>query len=293
MSTLDIAIHADGVNNIVTKMGNRSNRVLPAKDWIHIGSFLRLKFDGGRGHIQTGRSPFTVIDPLFGGSRGHLEEIDWKWDDLFIRIGLNIPKVTVGGWKIPLTNIRLPKVEFFGSDPDVQIQVNLRGLRHEISTAFDIDVRGNSTSEAFELYLRPQMPLDVDLLDIADMVGDFLENAVQKLVNDLLAQVPGWLRSVVNSILRGIVRLVREILDFTDDVIEWISRKIGVSLGLFNIVSSLVIYLLFRPDPFITFENPYQILPSEGSDPAVKLALNAVSATFDEQEQSIQLSLNF
>lgn len=297
MPNLELAMHADGFNIVINKMAARSRQTFPRSNWVKLGP-LRLKFDGAVGRIIAPQNSFRVIDPAIGGPRGQLKEIDWKWDRLAIRVGLDIPKVTVGGWclvKNPFGGcvLELPKKVFFDSDPDVDVQFDFAGLRHEISTAFTIDVQKNTANKAYELFMNPQMPLDVDLLDISDMVGDFLDRLVTALVDEVFSFLPDWARSVVNAILGGIAKLVRKILDIADDLSEWISEKIGISLGLFNMVASAIIELLFKPEPIFEVKDPYVILEAEMGEPEVTVDVTDLMVIFDSNEQLMKISVIF
>ncbi|MDP3089868.1 MAG: hypothetical protein Q8N04_04280 [Nitrospira sp.] len=289
-------MHADGFNNVIGKMAARSRQTFPGGDWKRLGP-LRLKFDGAFGHAEVKPNAFRVIDPAVGGSRGQLKELDWKWDRLAVRVGLDIPKVTVGGWCIlpkPWGGcaIRLPEKNFFAQDPDFDVQFDFAGLRHEISTAFDVDVRKNAADKLYQLFLDPEMPLDVDLLDISDMVGDFLDRLVRTLVDKVFSFLPSAARSIVNAILGGIAKLVRKILDIGDDLMEWISEKIGISLGLFNLLASAILELFFKPEPIFEVEDPYPVLKAEGSEPSVTLDITNLSVLFDKGEQSMIVAID-
>lgn len=295
MSDLELSMHADGFNNVIRKMADRSSKTLEAGPWKKLGP-LRLKFDGARGHAEVSNSPFRVIDPSVGGPRGQIKELDWKWDRLAVSLGVDIPEITIGGWcllKIPIKGcvLRAPKLTVFSNDPDLSIQINLAGLRHEISSAFNIDVKNNRSDKKYELYLKPEMPLDVDFIDVADIAGDLLDRVIDLIVNKLLGFLPEWARSIVNAVLGGIAKLVREILDWTDDLVEWISEKVGVSLGLFNLLASALIELFYKPDPIFEIDNPYQVLPKQDGEPAVTLNITSIRATFDVNEQSFKIGL--
>ncbi|EIX9042397.1 TPA: hypothetical protein ACXR0I_002946 [Klebsiella variicola subsp. variicola] len=296
MSSLELAMHADGFNCIITKMAARSRQKFPGNNWIKIGP-LRLKFDGATGRIIAPQKTFSVINPAVGRARGYLKEIDWKWDRLAVNVGLDIPKIKIGGWCLLKVAgaciIKLPEKSFFETDPDINIQFDFAGLRHEISTAFDIDVQHNPANKTFDLLLKPQMPLDVDLLDVADMAGDFLDFLVKTLVDRIFKILPDWAKSIVNAILGGIVKLVRKLLDIGDDLSEWISEKIGVSLGIFNMVASTLLALFFKPTSIFSLADPYVILPGKNDEPKVIMDISNVNVMFDNNEQSMKISILF
>jgi hypothetical protein len=294
VATVSIALTEDGFNNILQKFAARSTRKIPSGDWVKLGP-LRLRLNGASGHAEVKSNAFSVIDPPLVGPRGHLSELDWVWDQLFVGIGLDIPRVTVGGWCIipkPFGGclLRLPKKTFFEDDPDISTSINLGGLRHEVSASFS--AKTQRIKDAHALYFNPEMPIDVDVLDISDMVGDLLDRLVDRLVHDVLGFLPEWARDIVSAILGGIARLIRSILDFGDDLAEWISQKIGISLGLFNTVISLIIEFFFKPEPVFELADPYEVLAEEQGLPAVKLAIQGLDAVFNASEQSLTLTVS-
>jgi len=196
MSDLELSMNADGFNNVIKKMTDRSSQKFEEGNWEKLGP-LRLKLDGATGHAEVSSNPFRVVDPAIGEPRGQIKELDWKWDRLNVRLGFDIPKKTLGGWcllKLPFVGcvLRAPKITVFSADPDLTVPISLAGLRHEISSSFDIDVKKNSADKKYELFLDPEMPLDVDIIDVADMVGDFLDKIVDVVVKKLFSFLPGW-----------------------------------------------------------------------------------------------------
>ena len=76
-----------------------------------------------------------------------------------------------------------------------------------------------SLANHWQLYVDPQF-LDVDIFDIADIVGDLLENAVNAAIDNLLGFLPGWARDLIKAILGPIIDLIRAILDIAVDIQE-------------------------------------------------------------------------
>lgn len=54
--------------------------------------------------------------------------------------------------------------------------------------------------------------------------------------------------------------LVREVLDIGDDIQEWLSDLLGVSLGLENIIGQALIEHFVTDNPLFELEDPYPIL---------------------------------
>lgn len=293
MPDIKATITADGVNTLISKILPRSTQTFPGEAWRSFGP-LRLRFAGARGHAEADPDVFSVIDPAIGGPRGHLKELDWVWERLAVGIGINIDEVCIGGWCIiprPWGGcwVRAPRKCFFSSDPDVSATIDFAGLRHEISTAFQVEARPGAGS--WDLFVEPAMPLDVDILDISDMVGDLLDRLVDAFVNDVLGFLPGWARNIVAAILGGIANFIRGALDLADDLEEWISEKLGVSLGLFDMVASAILEFFYQSEPLYRLSDPYPILPPANGDPAVLLDVVSVSTWFDEPAQTFNMTV--
>ena len=94
--------------------------------------------------------------------------------------------------------------------------------------------------------------------------------------------LPGWARDLVRAILGSLSGLIRRLLDLTDDIMEWVSEKIGISLGLINLGLSLILEYFFQPDPILELEDPYTILPAESGLPKVTAPIEDVVFEFLE-----------
>ena len=223
-----------------------------------------------------------------------VKELDIKWDKLDLNLGIDIPEICVGGFCI-LPNpfggclIRAPRVCIFDSDPDINITLPLGGLiTSEISVTgslltkyfinparpggmndWDAQDFDPSLANHWQLFLDPQF-LDVDIFDIADIVGDLLENAVNVAVDNLLGFLPGWARDLIKAILGPVIDLIRGILDIADDIQEWISDLLNVSFGILDFILQLVADYFAKENPLHQIEDPYPILeaapnPNSGS----------------------------
>jgi len=135
----------------------------------------------------------------------------------------------------------------------------------------------------WRFFLDP-IRLDIDLIDIADTVGNILDAALHAIVDTLFGWLPGWARSIVDAILGGLVSLVRTILDIGDDIEEWLSNLLGTSLGLFNTVLTLIADYFAAKSPFFEFEDPFPILPPSGGLIPVKIPIANVGVQVTDTE---------
>ena len=232
-----------------------------------------------------------------------VEEVDIKWDKLELCIGLDIPELCVGGFCIipnPFGGclVRAPEICVFSGSPDVEFCLDLGGfITSELSMALDPDTRylvdpgrpaGMNDWDArdagipnhWQVIVDPVW-LDFDLIDIADTVGDLLDAIIDTVVDDLLGFLPGWARDLIKAILGPIVDLIRGILDIGDDIDEWLSDLLGVSLGIFDLVIDLFVGDL---GPLLEVEDPVPILPSEPNKIAVLMPIEYVGVRVDDDE---------
>ena len=213
-----------------------------------------------------------------------IKELDIKWDQLDPSLGIDIPEICVGGFCIipnPFGGciLRAPRLCAFSADPDISLTLPLGGLiTSEISVTgslltkyatnparpagmndWDAQDASPSLASHWQLFVDPQF-VDVDIFDIADIVGDLLENAVNAAIDNLLGFLPGWARSLLKALLGPVIDLIRAILDIADDIQEWISDLLNVSFGLLDIVLQFVADYFAAKAPIHQIEDPFPIL---------------------------------
>lgn len=220
-------------------------------------------------------------------------------------IGIDIPELCIGGFCIIPTPfgcaLRAPRICVFDDNPDIGLDLDLGPLlRSEISfiaslvTAYFVDpnrpagmdyltAQDLDLANKWQVFVDPES-VDIDLFDFADIVGDVLEAALDAAIDSLLGFLPGWAKDLVKAILGPIIDLVRDILDLPDDIGEWLSDLLGVSLGLFNLITTAVLDHFAAQFPLAEFEDPFPILPASGGLIPVKVPIEdfTVSITADE-----------
>lgn len=239
-----------------------------------------------------------------------IDELDVVYDPLDLTLGVDLPEVCVGGFCIipnPFGGclVRAPRICVFSADPDITLPLDLGGLIvSEISGAFrvrtryavdpgrtpgmtDLDAEDLGIPNAWQVLLDP-IWLDVDLIDVADTVGNVLDAAIETAVDGLLGFLPGWARDVIKAILGPIVDLVRAILDIGDDIDEWLSNLLGVSIGLFDFVLTAVADHFADRTPVFEFEDPYPILDYDGPLIPVKVPMRSVSVRVNDVEMIVE-----
>lgn len=237
-----------------------------------------------------------------------ISELDVVYDPLSLTLGIDIPRICVGGFCIipnPFGGclIRAPRICIFSADPDISLPLDIGGLvTSEISGAFrvrtryftdpgripsmtDLDAEDAGVPNLWQFLLDPVW-IDFDLIDISDTVGNILDAAIDNAVDGLLGWLPGWARDLIKAILGPIVDLIRAILDIVDDIDEWLSNLLGVSIGLFDWVLTVVADYFANRYPIFEFEDPYPVLDYTGSIPLipVKIPMRNVAVAINDDE---------
>ncbi len=237
-----------------------------------------------------------------------ISELDVVYDPLSLTLGIDIPRICVGGFCIipnPFGGclVRAPRICIFSADPDISLPLDIGGLvTSEISGAFrvrtryfvdpgrlpsmtDLDAEDAGVPNLWQFLLDPVW-LDIDLIDISDTVGNILDAAIDNAVDGLLGWLPGWARDLIKAILGPIVDLVRAILDIADDIDEWLSNLLGVSIGLFDFVLTVVADYFANRNPIFEFEDPYPVLDYTGPVPLipVKIPMRNVGVAVNDDE---------
>jgi hypothetical protein len=168
-----------------------------------------------------------------------IDELDIDWDRLFVQFDFDIntictPRICLPDW---LGGGCTPRWCFFEGSPDFSIPINIPAV---FNSEVSIDVRpkayyGLATpSNKWLIVLEPVGPVDIDIIDVADTVGDILDNAISAAVAAL--GIPDF----VADILGSMVDVIRDLLDIADDVGEWIKdlvfQTLGIELGIDNLI---------------------------------------------------------
>lgn len=212
-----------------------------------------------------------------------IKELDIKFDKLDLTLGIDVPRICVGGFCIISAFghciLRAPRKCFFEDNPDIKFTLPLGNLiTSEVSVTgrlltkyhvnplrpggmndWDAHDAVPSLANHWQLFLDPQF-VDVDVFDIADIVGDLLENALNAAVDHLLGFLPGWAKAIIRAIFGPIIDLVRTLLDLPDDIQEWISNLLNVSFGILDFILQRIVEYLANKYPLHQIEDPFPVL---------------------------------
>ena len=246
---------------------------------------------------------YDVVAHLEGGSVDlksngtiKISELDIKWDTLSLNLCVDIPEVcTPGGCIIPIPfdgcALDVPSYCFFSANPDFCIPLNIGGLlTSEITFTAGIQVfYGTSPGlpNRWQIVIVPTLPFDLDIIDVADTVGDLVENAVDAAIDGILGGFPDWAKDVFRFLFGPLDDFIRFALDIPDDIGEWILDAL-TDLGVFDVLLSALNGFLTTLVPPLEIEDPLPILPAEVGLIPVKLPLEFIGVKIDGDEMTIE-----
>lgn len=238
-----------------------------------------------------------------------IKELDIKWDRLRLDIGIDIPKQCVGGGKVcvlppfpscnvPVVGCRdcvsLPSYCFFEGSPDITIPIDLSGL---ITSEVTIGARveafygiGSGIPNRWQIVIVPTLPFDLDVIDIADSVGKLFKSLVQDKINSFLEScgAPESAVALVKGILGDIDNIIRNILDITDDIGEWLIDKIS-QIGIFEpLLNDLYNYIAFKIPAVFEIEDPLKVPDPDGILIPVKIPIEFIGVSVNSHEIVIE-----
>lgn len=234
-------------------------------------------------HLENGTVSFEPDNTI------RISELDIKWDKLEVTIGLNLPTMCFTIYvPIPVPPFVVP-VDLgciFEANPDLQFTLSLpTGFTTEVSCNAGLKTYyGIGTPNEWMVYITPSR-VDLDIIDVADTVGDMLENALNAVAGAL--GIPDAIVDVIGSI----IDLVREVLDIADDLGEWLQNLIFDALGIESTIESYIAIWMADTMPIFRLEDPVEVMPTEGSLIAVKLPIEYLGAQVNDSEMVLMVDV--
>ena len=243
----------------------------------------------------------------------HIEELDLKWDQLQLCLGIDIPGFCVGGFCIipnPFGGciLRAPEICVFEDDPDIFFCLDIGGyITSEITITVrpltkyaidpgrtplmnDWDARDAGVPNKWQILIDP-LTIDFDVIDFADTIGDLLEDAIEAAIDVLLGPLPGWAKDLILAILGPVIDAVTAIIDLGDDIDEWLTDLLGVSFGLFDFVLTAIADFFAAGKPLKEFEDPVQIMPPSGGLIPVLIPIEFLGVRVNTDEMIVEADI--
>ncbi|MEM6806486.1 MAG: hypothetical protein AAF696_34120, partial [Bacteroidota bacterium] len=234
-----------------------------------------------RFHLENGEINFQNNNTI------SIDELDIDWDQLSIRFNFDIREVCTPRICIPLLGCT-PQWCIFESDSDFSIPLSIPAIfTSEISANLRPKVYYSvGDQNIWQIFLDPVGPVDLDLIDVADTIGDLLDNAIKNLVDSL--GLPG----IVEDILGALADVIRSLLDIADDVGEWIADLIFNTLGISFSIEQIIANWLANKSPIFSLEDPVEVLPAEGDLIPVKVPIQYIGAAVNSDELALSVDIN-
>jgi hypothetical protein len=243
----------------------------------------------------------------------HIEELDIKWDQLQLCLGIDIPGFCIGGFCIipnPFGGclVRAPEICVFGGDPDISFCLDIGGyITSEITitvrplTKYAIDparTAGMNDWDALDAgipnkwqILIDPLTIDFDFIDFADTIGDLLEDALEAAIDVLLGPLPGWAKDLILAILGPVIDAVTALIDLGDDIDEWLTDLLGVSFGLFDLILNAIADFFAAGKPLKEFDDPVQIMPPSGPLIPVLIPIEFLGVRINTDEMIVEADI--
>ena len=142
--------------------------------------------------------------------------------------------------------------------------------------------------DAWLLYLRPG-PIDIDLFDLSDAVGDLLQD---QLTRAITAIIPGgWGRDLLMKIIGSVIDLIRSVLDIPDDIEEWLSDQLNISFGLVDSIAQWITGFFAQYNPLYAVETPLTIMPATYELPAVAIPIAHLGVGVNAAEMTVTATI--
>ena len=216
-------------------------------------------------------------------------EIDFQWDKLIFKVGIDIPTIKIGEFCLLPTPdflkgwfgsddclVVFPGGEFFTAVPDLYIKLNLSAIFQYIITEINIISRvkmqyTTSTppdSNYWGIYLD-LVALHVEPIQIQDTLGQstlLLIAAIDGAVQYLYSIVPG---TFVIDVLLGIVgfptlsEFILNILDIQESVEEWLTKWLNTSIGIDQLIYQALFDAILSGTALYKIDDPVTLLSED------------------------------
>ena len=230
-------------------------------------------------HLANGDVTFEADNTI------RISELDVKWDQLDLTLGFDLPKLC---FQICYPLLWPPWYDcvdlgcLFEANPDFSFPISLpTGFTSEISLNAGLKTYyGLGSPNQWLVYITPSR-VDLDIIDIADTVGDILDAALDAAISAL--GLPGWVSDITSSI----VDLIRGLLDIPDDLGEWLQNLIFDTLGVEVTIETYITQWLADSMPILALEDPLPAFPADGPLIPVKIPIEYLGASVDDDEITI------
>lgn len=225
-----------------------------------------------------------------------VSDLEVKWDALSLNLCVDIPEQCVGGGCLipnPFDGciLSVPKICVFSDNPDFCLPINLGGLiTSEVTFAAGVRVFygiGSGVTNRWQIVIVPEMPIDLQIIDIADTAGDLFKNLFDAAIDGLLGGIPDWAKDLLKGIFGSIDDMIRFVLDIPDDIAGWLLDAL-TSLGVFDVLLGGVYDFLASKLPALEIDDPFKALDQSGPLIPVMVPIEFIGININQNEMVIQ-----
>lgn len=244
---------------------------------------VQLPFDGS-----------TSLGPLWLGVEGQIHidgagDIDFEdgntfllkelligWDQLILRLGFDLPTITIGRFcllRMPESSpiapgeciVVFPGATLFSGAPDIgPLKVDLGPIIQYIVTEISGRYSISLAKSGNKLKLNASASaMDVDPISVQDTFGKLpliLQGAVALAVSKTLSVVPqAWMVDMVLGFLGfpTLTTFFLNLLDIEDSAEEWLMDKLNVSIGIDNLIYQAIFNSVAERKGLFEIDDPY------------------------------------
>ena len=216
---------------------------------------------------------YKIVGKLKGGSinfeNNYLEikELDIFWETFIINLGVDVPTIPIIPSVCldlgPLGTVCTPGFSLFTGNPDLLIPIDVSGFTSEV-TVFRANLKTWYTTytggiNKWEFHLDPLLPIQIDLIDLADTIADKLDDFLDNILNIL--PIPGWAKAAVDAVKDLIIDTIRNALDIFSDTSAWIMTLLTDMLDLNDNIWKWIKDFFDVQVALFAFEDPMTVLP--------------------------------
>jgi len=231
-------------------------------------------------HLDNGSVSFGADNTI------KIDELDIKWDVLLVNLIIDLPKLCIPPFEICIPGVGCtPQVCVFEGENDVSLPLSIPAI---FTTEVSIDLRPNvyygisPAGNKWIIQLEPIGPVDIDVIDVSDTIGDILDDAIEAALAAL------GLPSEVQDVLDSIVDTIRDLLDIGDDVQEWIKDLVFDALGIELGIDNLLFKFFTDEFKILDLDDPVEVLEEEAPLIPVKIPIEFIAARVNEREMIIE-----